>query len=71
MNDQKTDLGLSLRNDTNTYIHKRGEYARIDKARTDKDVIITFLNIDQLKLEIYGSSTKKRTSQSVSIGESE
>lgn len=44
---------------TRTRTYTKGGDARINKARTDKDVIITCLNIDQLKLEIYGFSTKK------------
>lgn len=58
----------SLRTYTNTYIHKkkgrrgmRGRRAHWQEARTDiKDIIITYLNIDQLKLERYGPSTSKK-----------
>jgi len=45
------------------HVHtQKGGNARIDKARTDKDhiLIITYLNIDQLKLEIRTFDKRKK-----------
>lgn len=78
MNDQTDGIAGHPYATTRTRTYTKGGWgrrnARIDKARTDKDVIITYLNIDQLKLDIRVFDKKReqvsRCQSSRSGGES-